>query len=223
MYRNPYLKLQPETKRPYTEIFLIRHCHPDYDKEKTVGEYNMPLSSVGLRQRRHLTRRLLKMRLERAYTSNLARSKETAAPFLKASGVEGVIDNRLDEIDWRDWYRIKYFNMSEGERTRRFAPYSKLDRQLDKMQTMARLTLAEIFKQNRGKRVAIFTHGNLIKSIVTGILNSDVIGFLSLEIFQSSITKVVIDRQGYVKIAYINDASHLPQPPDRDMFISLID
>ncbi len=223
MYKNPYLKLKPETKRPYTEIFLIRHCHPDYKQEKSLGEKNMPLSRVGLKQRSYLTRRLLKMKIERIYTSNLVRSQETAAAFIKASGLSSLTDPRLDEIDWRDWHRIKYFNMSERERTRRFAPYSKLDKDLNKMQAAVRRTLAEIFKLHRGKRIAVFTHGNLIKSIVTGILNSDVIGFLSLEIFQSSITKVVIDRQGYVKIAFINDASHLPQPPDRDMFISLVD
>jgi hypothetical protein len=34
MYKNPYIKIQPKTNRPYTEILLIRHCHPDYKLEK---------------------------------------------------------------------------------------------------------------------------------------------------------------------------------------------
>jgi broad specificity phosphatase PhoE len=91
------------------------------------------------------------------------------------------------------------------------------------MQMTARRALADIFKKNKGKKIALFSHGNFIKSLITGIMNADVIGFLSLEIFQSSITKLIIDRDGYVKISYINDVSHLPSPPDEDMFITLID
>ena len=223
MYKNPYVKIKPKTKRPYTEIFLIRHCHPDYSLEKKVGEYNMPLSKIGLKERKYLTKRLLKMNIARAYTSNLQRSKETAADFLKRAKLKGRVSERLDEINWKYWYRMKYFNMSEAERAKRFEKYHLLDKALDRMQASVRETMAAIFKENRGKRGAIFTHGNLIKSLITSVLSADVIGFLSLEIFQSSITKLVIDRDGYVKIAFINDVSHLPSPPDKDIFISLVD
>ncbi len=54
-------------------------------------------------------------------------------------------------------------------------------------------------------------------------MNADVIGFLSLEIYQASISKLVIDRDGYVKIGFINDVKHLPNPPHEDIFITLVD
>ncbi|MGI6374241.1 MAG: hypothetical protein ACOX0C_02805 [Patescibacteria group bacterium] len=53
MYKNPYVKVKPKTRKPYTEIYLIRHCHPDYNLEKKVGEAKMPLSKTGLKQRQH--------------------------------------------------------------------------------------------------------------------------------------------------------------------------
>jgi hypothetical protein len=34
---------------------------------------------------------------------------------------------------------------------------------------------------------------------------------------------VTIDRDGYVKISYINNVSHLPSPPFEDLFITLVD
>jgi len=223
MYKNPYSKLKPPLRRPYTEIYLIRHCHPDYRREKTLGEYNMPLSLTGQKQRRYLTARLLKMDIDKVYTSGLLRSQETAAAYLEKVGQSLNVELRLDEINWSNWHRIKYFNMTESSRRAKFRAHAELDKKLDRMQTAARRTLAAIWRANRGRRLALFTHGNFIKSLLTGILNSDVLGFLSLEIFQSSITKLVIDRDGYIKINYINDASHLPDPPAEDLFITLID
>jgi len=223
MYKNPYIKIQPKTRRPYTEIYLIRHCHPDYSLEKTAGEQNMPLSKTGTKQRKYLTKRLLKMKLEVFYSSDLRRSRETAAEFIKKARQELIINPRLDEIDWRYWQRLKYFNMSEKSRQNKLPRYKLLDRELDKMQVVARRAVAEIFRRHKNKKIALFTHGNFIKSLLTGILNADIIGFLSLEIFQSSISKLVIDRDGYIKIAFINDVNHLPTPPDRDMFVTLFD
>lgn len=223
MYQNPYIKLKPKTRRPYSEIYLIRHCHPNYTKEKKLGERNMPLSANGLKQRRYLTKKLLTMKFDKLYVSELIRAQETAAAYAKKAKKEINIDERLNEIDWTHWLGIKYFNMSEKHRVKRLAHYRVLDRQLDKMQTTARRALAEIYKKNKDKKIVLFSHGNFIKALVTGILNADVIGFLSLEIFQSSITKLVIDRDGFIKINYINDVSHLPSPPDEDTFLTLID
>jgi len=223
MYQNPYVKIKPKTVRPYTEFYLIRHCHPDYTKEKKLGEQNMPLSRTGLNQRRYLTKKLLSLKFDKIYASELVRAQETALTYAQKKHKEILIDKRLNEIDWTHWFRIKYFNMSEKNREKKLKHHRELDRQLNKMQTAARRALADIYKSNKGKKVALFSHGNFIKALVTGVLNADVIGFLSLEIFQSSITKLVIDRDGYIKINYINDVGHLPSPPDEDLFLTLID
>lgn len=223
MYKNPYVKLKPPVRSPYTEIYLIRHCHPNYGLEKKLGEYNMPLSEAGKKQRRYLTARLAKLGLNKMYASGLPRAQESAASLVAKTGLMLNIEERLDEINWRNWHRIKYFNVSEINRKKKFLFHADLDAKLDKYQTEARRVLALIWRENRGKKIALFTHGNFIKSLLTGILNADVIGFLSLEIFQSSVTKLVIDRTGYIKINYINDVSHLPQPPTEDLFITLLD
>lgn len=223
VYQNPYVKLKPKTRRPYTVIYLIRHGNPDYSVEKSVGDFNMPLSAIGLKQRQYLTKRMLLMGINKIYASQLLRAQETARPLAEKMGKKLIIDERLNEIDWHDWYRIKYFNTSEKNRVRKFKPYSRLDRQLNKIQAESRRLLADIYRHNRGQKVALFCHGNVIKSIITSVINSDIIGFLSLEVYQSSISKLVIDRDGYVKIGYINNVSHLPHEPNEDLFITLVD
>jgi len=222
-YQNPYVKLRPKTRRPYTVIYLIRHCHPDYSKQKKLGDFDMPLSSFGAEQLKYLTERLAKLRIDKIYASQLKRAQETATPIANILDMEVVIDPRLNEIDWWDWYRTPYFNTSEENRPKKIKDYKRLDNELNKMQASARRLLHDIFKSNKGKTVALFTHGNFIKSVLTGILNADVIGFLSQDIFQSSLSKIVIDRDGYVRISFVNNVDHLPQPPEEDLFITLVD
>lgn len=222
MYTTPYGKTQKKSKSPFTEIYLIRHCNPDYKLQKKLGDKDMPLSTYGKKQRRFLTERLLSLSIDTVYTSEIQRAKETASLYLKKSKKEAIVDDGLNEINWTHWVMIKYFNMSEDTRKKRFKEHKDLDKQLDKIQSNVRPVLASIYKKNKGKKIAIFSHGNFIKGLLTGILNADIIGFLSMEIFQSSISKIIIDKNGYIKIVAINDVNHLPHPPKKDVFITLL-
>jgi broad specificity phosphatase PhoE len=222
-FQNPYVKLRPKTRKPYTVIYLVRHCHPDYKQEKKLGDMHMPLSSFGREQLIYLTERLAKLKVDVIYASELKRAQETATPIAKILKQDIIIDNRLNEIDWWDWHRIPYFHTSESGRTKKLAHYKLLDKQLDKMQLKAKLLLDDVFLNNKGKTVALITHGNFIKSLLTGILNADVLGFLSQDIFQSSLSKIVIDKDGYVRINFVNNIDHLPQPPEEDLYITLVD
>jgi len=222
LYKNPYQKIKPSIKAPYTLIYLIRHCHPNYNLIDKLGDAKMPLSKVGKRQRTYLNKKLNKIKLNKIYTSELKRAQETAEVFAKKTKQETEIDPRLNEIVWDDWYKIKYFKMSDRKRKNSLEKYKKMEKQLNIYQKNARKLLSDIYSKDKGKKIGFFCHGNLIKSILTGILSTDVIGFLSIEISQSSISKIVIDGQGYVKINYINNIGHLPRKTNEDLFLFAI-
>lgn len=214
-------KLIKTDRKPYTTIYLIRHCHPNYELEAVTGSDQMPLSKEGLKQRKFLTKKLLTLDIERIYSSKFLRAKETAALFSATVKKRVKTDDRFNEIDWLDWYRVKFFNIAEKNRSKHLKNYQKIDKKLDKFQADARKTLAHIYRENKGKTIAIFSHGNFIKTVLTGILNTDIIGFLSLEIFQSSVSKIMIDQDGVVKISGINNVDHLLSPPQEDLFLAL--
>jgi alpha-ribazole phosphatase len=218
----PYAKTLPTINGPYTRIYLIRHCHPDYAVKHIVGDEQMPLSDIGRKQRKLLNKKLKQIQLEKIYTSELLRAKETAEEFAKKHKKRVYTDKRLNEIDWTEWYKIRYFNMSEKTRVKRIQKSRAIDKELHKLHAKSRKLLADIYKKNKGKRVGLFCHGNLIRAMVTSILHTDVIGFLSMEVYQSSVTKLVIDRDGYIKINYVNNICHLPHKPDEDLFLAAL-
>ncbi len=222
IHHSPYSEIKPKLNKPYTTIYLIRHANPNYKLQEKYGDRNMPLSKEGIRQAKLLAKNLSKREIEVIYSSEFKRAKETANFFSKEIKKKVIINKRLNEIDWKNWHRIKYFNTCETKRPNNLKNYKELDARLDKMQIRGRRLLWDIYKKNKSKRVAVFCHGNIIKSVLTSILNADVIGFLSLEIFQSSISKLIIDSKGYVKINHINEVSHLPKPPSEDLFITLL-
>ncbi|MFA6307289.1 MAG: histidine phosphatase family protein [Patescibacteria group bacterium] len=217
-----YAKTRQVINGPYTRIYLIRHCHPDYTLKETLGDEKMPLSDIGLKQRKVLYKKLKQINIEKIYISEFVRARETAEDYAKKQNKRIYVDKRLNEIDWTEWYKIKYFRMSEKTRIKKIKAYKHMDLEMNKLQEKSRRLLADIYKKNKGKRVGLFCHGNLIRSIVTSILNTDVIGFLSMEIYQSSITKLVIDRDGYIKINYINNICHLPHKPNEDLFLAAL-
>jgi broad specificity phosphatase PhoE len=183
----------------------------------------MPLSKVGRKQRELLTnKKLLKLDIDAAYSSEFVRAQETAYVYLKKTKKDLEVDERFNEVDWEEWYKLKYFNMSEKTRTKNIKEYKKIDAKLHRLHTKFRRIIADIYKKNKGKNVLIFCHGNVIRSILTGILNTDVVGFLSLEIYQSSVSKIAIDKKGFVKINYINNIGHLPKRPHEDLFLAAI-
>jgi len=222
IYQTPYNKIKPKIKSPYTLIYLIRHCHSNHLSKTKAKDIDTPLSVIGYKQRAYLNKKLLSLKINKIYASELIRAQQTAEIFAKKINQEIIIDKRLNEIDWQKWYKIKYFNMSERERKKKLVHYRQMDEQLDRVQTNTRRLIADIYFQNKGKKIAIFSHGNLIRAAITSILNTDIIGFLSMEIYQSSISKIVIDKDGYVKINYINNICHLPHKPKEDLFRSAI-
>lgn len=220
--QTPYAKTLPQINGPYTRIYLIRHCHPDYTIKQTLSDEKMPLSNLGLKQRKLLQKKLQQINLEKIYISEFVRSQQTAELYAKKHKKRMFTDKRLNEIDWVDWYKTKYFRMSEKTRIKKLPAYRRMDKDLQKLHEQVRRLLYDIYQHNKGKSVGLFCHGNLIRAIVTSILNTDVIGFLSMEIYQSSVTKLVIDRDGYIKINYINNICHLPHKPDEDLFLAAL-
>ncbi len=219
MQQTAYGRSRPTSSGPYTQIYLIRHCKPDYAQQHLVGDHNMPLDKIGLKQRKLLNKKLFSLKnIDVVYTSELLRAQQTAEIFLKKRKLEPIIDKRFNEVDWTEWYKMKYFNMSEKTRIKKIKAYQEMDKNLNALQAKFRRVLADLWKKNKGKNIMVFCHGNVIRSMLTSILNTDVIGFLSIELYQSSISKIVIDKNGYIKINYINNIGHLPHRPAEDLF-----
>lgn len=84
-----------------TDIVLVRHGETTWhDGNRYAGARDVPLSAHGHEQARELGRWAKDAGLARVWTSDLGRTRNTAAPAAESTGLEFLVDRRLREVDF---------------------------------------------------------------------------------------------------------------------------
>lgn len=81
-------------------IFLVRHGVTQWSVEnRRLGSSDIPLNDLGRQQAGEITKCLGSVPIQAVFSSNLIRSRETAASIVQPHGLETRIDERLRERD----------------------------------------------------------------------------------------------------------------------------
>ena len=200
-----------------TRLIIIRHAESTHNLENRIqGHHDSPLTSKGLRQARQLAKRLKDVKIDKIYSSDLGRAFSTTREILRYKKVAVVRDTQLREIQLGAWE-----GMTAGEVDRLYDNgYQKWLKKpsachipgCEKVGPFRRRIterVRKIARANRGKTVAIVTHGGAITALLSGWLKSDFDHLLlNFRIDNTSITMAdETDKQTYLKT--INDTSHL--------------
>jgi len=168
-----------------TTVYLIRHANA-YD---IMGfqEPDTPLRGQGPAQAKILAQRLKLLPIDVVYTSPYERSHETATVYVKLAKKAINIDPRLKEIGTAEW-TAKDFS-----------------REKDRIEDV----LLSIVAKNRGKTIAIFAHGNLIKTLLCKIVDASLNVYNNkLFIGLASITTIYVQDTGLMQIVSVSDTAH---------------
>ncbi|MCG8435483.1 MAG: histidine phosphatase family protein, partial [Gammaproteobacteria bacterium] len=159
------------------ELHLIRHGQTDWNEERRVqGQSESRLTELGIEQARTIGQKLRDLNFDKLFCSSSRRTRETAEhvfahldqPITFLDSLReiylGPWEGRLyDEIEQEDpdsfrhfWHEPHEFNVQGAET-------------FYEMQQRAIKTLLEISQQSFGERVAVISHGALIKSILAHI------------------------------------------------------
>ncbi|PIS23412.1 hypothetical protein COT49_00115 [candidate division WWE3 bacterium CG08_land_8_20_14_0_20_40_13] len=168
-----------------TEVFLLRHANA-YD-EFGFQEPDTPLRGKGSEQAQKLAGRLATCNIDVAYSSPYARARETAGVFSNLTGIKIAVDERLKEVGTEEWTPKDLENTGETIKD----------------------VLLEIVRKNRGKKIAIFAHGNLIKALLCRILHADFEAYNNLLVVSvASMTILHIEDTNQIKIVTVSDNAH---------------
>ena len=153
-----------------TTVYLIRHSvrlNSNYidkyntNQDKTIKNEKIILSSEGEKRAEILSNEKELQNIDVVYTSNSVRSIQTAKYMIEKQNLKFNIDDRLDERRVgkpnddivKDWW-IRQFT-DENYKT------EGGESQIDVRKRFTE-TFNEILKDNKGKRIAIFSHGYAI-------------------------------------------------------------
>jgi broad specificity phosphatase PhoE len=203
-----------------TNVLLIRHGQSRGNAERRFGGHTAtPLSARGRNQADATARTLKSESITAIYSSDLARAMETAQPLAKLTGLPvngtsafrersvGVMEGLTFE-DAAQQHPEQYaallrrdfeYVLSGGESYRQL-----LDR--------AREKLDEIIEQNRGGRIAVFSHTGTICILalhLIGALDAPELKPVWISSANCSIARFELRNDGFVRVLSINDTNHL--------------
>jgi probable phosphoglycerate mutase len=148
-----------------TTLLLARHGETDWNRElRWQGHANRPLNDQGREQARALAHELAADPPGAVYTSDLARSYETAAIVAAELGLPVTADARLREVDVGEWSGLMWSEIEERYpegAARRLAGGTGWE-QGEEYSAMAErvvASLVEIAAAHDGGRVLVVTHG----------------------------------------------------------------
>ena len=198
-------------------LTLIRHGETEWNATGTwQGQSDVPLSPRGRLQVRALAARMFGAEFDHAYSSDLSRAMETAT----ALPMPVLPHTRFREIDVGRWSGLTRAQVRERFAEQIAAMYRGEDIKIGGGESMmefeARVdtAIASLRAVHEGERVALVTHGGVVRATTTGILRCRAresaltgVGNTSISIVRVGSDRLLLERY--------NDGCHL-EAADQD-------
>ena len=212
-----------------TVVYLVRHGETPGNRIRRYQPYDTPLSDEGRQQALLVAARLAaEGPFAALYTSDLARTVETATAIGARLKLTPILDPRLRELDTGDWKGVLYDEIETrfpGHRDRWMAggglerlPGSAGESTTDVHQRVT-ATLDDIIVRHPGERVIAVSHGWALALLLAGVHGWDYAETFRdqrLQFGNTSVTVVQADADGARRCVLLNCTRHLPAVPRND-------
>jgi broad specificity phosphatase PhoE len=166
------------------------------------------LNEVGRKQAAKTADLLSKLSVKAVYSSPLERTRQTAGALSRALGLETRVDERLNELDMGEWTARRVDELRERADWKRYhllrsctavpGGESVLD-----VQARAMSAINDLRGRHEGEVVAVVTHADVIKLVVTYLAGIHIDLMQRIDIAPGSVTPVTLGSD-FVKIHSIN-------------------
>ena len=205
-----------------TRLFLIRHGQTDWNlQHRWQGQCDVPLNAEGIRQAEALARAFRTVAVDRVFSSDLSRARDTAALVSRATGAPHTVLASLRERSFGGWegltneeiLRGSADEMAEYQRNRdAFVPPG--GQSWIEFGPTAVEAVEAIAAEHPDQRLAIVAHGGVLKAFVNHVLGIDRGPFNQFVLENGSISVVVkreheITRRIWWQITALNATCHL--------------
>ncbi len=200
-----------------TKIYFIRHGETVWNTERRYqGWTDIELSPVGLKQSELLGERFKNIKIDKIYVSPLKRARQTAEPMAKVLGIEPIISESFKEINFGEWeggtvdelkekYGDDFIKFFENPA---FYPFPG-DGSFKNVEKRMAQGLEKILVEDKGKSIAIVSHGGLLKILFLYIMGLPGDFYRKVWIDNTAISLIEIFDNGKPRLRTFNDIAHL--------------
>ncbi|MPZ88773.1 MAG: histidine phosphatase family protein [Nitriliruptorales bacterium] len=207
-----------------TDILLIRHGESAPARLESPfpmvdGQSDPELDPRGREEADRVADRLAGEELAAIYVTTLRRTAETAAPLARRSGLEPRVEPDMREVNLGKWegglFRARVAEAHPTARLmfaqERWDVIPGAERQ-EAFMTRVRAGVERIATAHRDQRVAVFTHGGVIATVMCLATGCRPFAFVGAD--NGSITHLVVTADHWI-VRRFNDTGHLGTDLDR--------
>ena len=200
-----------------TRFYLIRHGETLWNRQgRYQGSTDIELSEQGLAQAELMAKRFRYLPLDVVYVSPLKRARATADAIARETGLTPVVEDRFREINFGEWEGKSIPELQEiyGQAYLDFYadPFSHPfpgEGSFAKVTERSMAAFEDILKKHDGQRVAIVSHGGLLRVLLVAIMGMDLNFYRKTWMTNTSITTVDVMADGRRLLMTLNDKAHL--------------
>lgn len=201
--------------------FLVRHGQTEWNRVgRAQGQADPPLNQEGLEQAEAVGARLAPVAFEAAYSSDLVRAADTAAPVMRGRETPVAYRRDLREKSFGEWegltyevIRRRYPRMMEelfDERPDFSPPGGESDRTLLNRAAGAAARIGARH-EGAGGNLLVVSHGGTLRAMMVSMLGLPVGAMWRLRLSNAGLSVVTVYEEGGVTLDLLNDTGHLGQ------------
>ena len=178
-----------------TTFLLIRHGDNDMIEGRvlTGRRPGVSLNANGRRQASDLAVHLSDLPIEAIYSSPMERTRETAQPLAEKLGLPVHTLQEINEVDFGDWTGSSYRELAEDPQWRAYKSFRSGIRTLGgemSIQVQQRMicVLETLRNRHENEVVAIFSHGDPIRTVIAHFLGMPLDFIHRLQISPASVS-----------------------------------
>lgn len=200
-----------------TILLLIRHASNDFLKEGRLPGWTpgLHINAQGQREAEAMARRTARLPLEAIYSSPLERAVDTASALAACHKLPVQIRHGLGEGNAGEWTGRLIKELLETETWRALQAHPvgvKLPggESIDEVQTRLVAEIDAIAKAHPHGIVAIVSHADPLKSVISHYLNWDLNQYQRIAIHPASVTILAVE-ENKARLVVLNHCGDLPQ------------
>jgi broad specificity phosphatase PhoE len=172
--------------------YLVRHAENDLVGHTLAGRRpGTHLNARGREQADRLAQKLATCNISRILSSPMERALETAEPLARRLELKIAVREAFNELNFADWTGRKFADLESEEKWRQWNSYrlgirAPNGEMMIEVQTRFVTEIERLRQEFAGERVAIFSHGDPLKSVLMYYLGMPLDHFLRLDIATGS-------------------------------------